>query len=154
MSGMDDRYRFQAQLDRLLEQTEETVKLYKIALSQIGRTFGAEGGAVILRSPISGQLRRYGWGRGGTSWKEQEVQAFLDRKGPSLRRNEIMAPIVVRGRAHGVLALRSKEGPFPNGAGRWLTRLCRKLGHEVALREERRINRIIDQIKDKTVREL
>ena len=154
MTGMDDRHRFQVQLDRLLEQAEETVKLYKIALSQIGRAFGAEGGAVILRSPISGQFRKYGWGSGGASWKEQEVHAFLDRKGPTLRRNEIMAPIVVRGRAHGVLALRSKEGPFPDGAGRWLTRLCRKLGHEVALREERRINRVIDQIKDKTVREL
>lgn len=154
MSNTDNRHRFQTQLDRLLEQTEDTVKLYKIALSRIGRAFDAEGGAVILRSPISGQFRNYGWGHCGTSWKEQEVHAFLDRKRPSLRRNEIMAPIMIRGRAHGVLALRSKEGPFPDGAGRRLTTLCRKLGHEVALREERRISRIIDQIKDKTVREL
>jgi signal transduction histidine kinase len=65
-----------------------------------------------------------------------------------------MAPIVIDGRAAGVVALRRRQGPFEPGAGRGLARLCRKVAHEAALREERRVNRVIDQIKDKTVREL
>ncbi len=154
MTGTDDRYRFQIQLGRLLEQTEDPVKLYKAALSQTARALGARAGAVFLRSSVSGALRSYTWGRGGNGWSQQEIRDFLDRKHPALRRDEIMAPILIRGRALGVLALRSESGPFPAGAGRWLARLCRKLGHEAALREERRVNRIIDQIKDKTVREL
>jgi signal transduction histidine kinase len=109
---------------------------------------------VILRSPVSDQLRWYGWGKGGTNWSERDVRAFLDQKRPPLRDSEIMAPILIRGRAMGVMALRRKTGPFPVGAGRWLTRLCRKLGHEATLHEEQRANRVIDLIKDKTVREL
>jgi signal transduction histidine kinase len=154
MRGKEDRYRFQSQLGRLLEQTEDHVKLYKTALGQIARHMGAEAGAVILRSPVSGELHRHGWGRGGADWSESDVRAFLDQKHPPLRDNEIMAPILTRGLAMGVMALRRKSGAFPIGAGRWLARLCRKLGHEATLHEERRVNRIIDLIKDKTVREL
>ncbi|HXH27510.1 MAG TPA: ATP-binding protein, partial [Candidatus Polarisedimenticolia bacterium] len=40
------------------------------------------------------------------------------------------------------------------GLGRMLARLCRKVAHEATLREESRVNRIVDQIKDKSVREL
>src|SRR5438445_12425 len=75
------------------------------------------------------------------------------RRRPALHDDGIMAPIVAGGRATGVLALR-RDGSFDPGAGRWLARACRKLAHEMALREERRANRIVDQIKDKTVREL
>ncbi|HEU4401075.1 MAG TPA: hypothetical protein VFT43_03140, partial [Candidatus Polarisedimenticolia bacterium] len=52
------------------------------------------------------------------------------------------------------MALRRRGQVFPRGSGRTLANLCRKLAHEVALREERRVNRIVDQIKDATVREL
>ncbi len=152
MAGTDDRDRFQNQLGRLLEQTDDPDKLYKTALSQMVRHMGADGGVLFLRHPVSGGLRTIEWGRPGR-WEGRKVWAFLEQQRPELRETEIMAPIVIGGRAAGAMGLR-RSLPFDPGAGRWLTRLCRKLAHEMALREERRANRIVDQIKDKTVREL
>ena len=154
MSVKEDRLKFQNQLATVLEQTEDLTKLYRTALTQIGRHLVADGGAVFLLSPVSGVLRSYTWGRPGGKWDERNVRSFLDRGNPSLSANEIMAPILVQGQAIGLMALRKKENPFEPGDGRWLTRLCRKLAHEAGLREERRVNRAVDQIKDKTVREL
>jgi two-component system, NtrC family, sensor kinase len=154
MPAQPDRCRFQLDLGRLLERTEDPAKLYKAAVSQIGTHLGADGGAVILRDPVSGVLRRFTWGRAGADWDDRRVHAFLDQAHPTLPGNEIMAPILVGGRAAGLLALRRKARGFEPGVGRVLTRLCRKVAHEATLREERRVNRIVDQIKDKTVREL
>jgi signal transduction histidine kinase len=153
VSVTKDHDRFQIELGAMLEPIEETTKLYKVALGQMGHHFGAKGGAVILRNPVSGALQTLGWGEAGGRWDEGTVAAFLDRQGPELQPNEIMAPILIDGRAAGVMALRGR-GPFEAGAGRRLTRLCREVAREAALREERRVNRVIDQIKDKTVREL
>lgn len=154
MGQSKEHDRFQIELGVLLEPIEEATKLYKVAVSQIAHHFGAEGGAVILRNPVSGALQTLGWGDAARGWDEGTVSAFLDLQRPGLPPSEIMAPIVIDGRASGVMALRRNRGPFEPGAGRGLARLCRKVAHEAALREERRVNRVIDQIKDKTVREL
>lgn len=154
MGQSKEHDRFQIELGVLLEPIEEATKLYKVAVSQIAHHFGAEGGAVILRNPVSGALQTLGWGDAAGGWDEGTVSAFLDLQRPGLPPSEIMAPIVIDGRAAGVMALRRRQGPFEPGAGRGLARLCRKVAHEAALREERRVNRVIDQIKDKTVREL
>jgi len=149
-----ERDRFQVQLGRLLERIDEPVKLFKAALSHSARFFSADRGAVILKEPVSDTLKTVGFGRDGHLWDEGTVRAFLDLKHPELPKTDIMAPIVIGRRAAGVLALRRSEGVFPEGAGRFLARLCHKLGREAALREERRTARVVDQIKERTVREL
>src|SRR5439155_12824771 len=93
-------------------------------------------------------------GEAGKGWEDATANAFLDLKRPELPRNEIMAPILIGGRASGLMALRRRGGTFEPGEGRFLARLCRKVAHEATLREERRVNRVVDQIKDTTVREL
>lgn len=113
---------------------------------------GADSGALFLRHPVTGGLRTIEWGR-EAHWDGRQIWAFLEQQRPALKPTEIMAPILARGSAAGALAL-VRAVPFDPGAGRWLTRLCRKLAHEMALREERRANRVVDQIKDQTVREL
>jgi two-component system, NtrC family, sensor kinase len=149
-----ERDRFGAQLGRLLEAIDDPIKIYKTALAQTARFLDAERGAVILRHPVSDALRSYGWGRDGVVWDEDTVRAFLALERPELPPTDIMAPIVVAGRAAGVMALRRSAGAFPEGAGRFLVHLCRKVAHEAAVREERRLNRVVDQIKDRTVRDL
>jgi two-component system, NtrC family, sensor kinase len=153
-AGPEEFHRFAGQFGRLIEQIDDPTKLHKAALGQIARHLGADGGAVILRHPISGDLRTVARSGSGNDWHEPEVRAFLELRHPSLPPTEIMAPILVGGRPIGVMALRRGSGTFPLGAGRLLAQLCRKLAHEAALREERRVNRIVDQIKDTTVREL
>jgi len=147
------RDRFQLQLATLLERIDEPPKIYKAALAATAQELGAAAGAVVIRHAVSGVLQTFGWGSGHT-WDEARIRAFLDLQHPDLPPEEIMAPIVADGRALGVMVLRARRGGFEIGAGRWLSRVCRKVAHEVALREERRINRVVDQIKDKTVREL
>ena len=154
MAGSRERDRFQSDLGGQLERIEDPVKIYKFALGQIARHLGAEGGAVIVRRPVSGTLTTLGWGEAGRGWDETTASAFLDLRHPELPPNEIMAPILIGGRAAGLMALRRRKESFEPGEGRFLARLCRKVAHEAALREERRVNRVVDQIKDKTVREL
>lgn len=154
MDAARNHDQFEIELGGQLEPIEDASKLYKVAVSQIGRHLGADGGAVILKNPVSGALQTLGWGDEGRGWDEGTVSAFLDLERPELPPSEIMAPILIAGRAAGVMALRRRKGAFEPGAGRRLSRLCRKVAHEAALREERRVHRVIDQIKDKTVREL
>jgi two-component system, NtrC family, sensor kinase len=149
-----DRDRFQSELGRQLERIDDPTKIYRFALASIARHLKADGGAVILRKPVSGDLLTLGWGNAQSGWPEETVSAFLDLRRPELASHEIMAPILIGGRAAGLMALRRRGGVFEPGEGRFLARLCRKVAHEAALREERRVNRVVDQIKDKTVREL
>ena len=149
-----ERERFQAQLGRMLEAIDDPIKLYKTALGQTARFLEADRAAVILRNPVADTLKAYGWGRDGVVWDDGIVRAFLALKRPELPSTDIMAPIVVAGRAAGLMALRRSTGAFPEGAGRFLVLLCRKVAHEATVREERRLNRIVDQIKDRTVRDL
>jgi len=154
MAAFGDRDRFQAELSRQVEQIDDPVKIYKFALARIASHLSAQAGAVILRKPVSGELTTLGWGDSTPGWKEETVRAFLNLERPELSSHEIMAPILVSGRPAGLMALRRRGSNFEPGDGRFLARLCRKVGHEAALREERRVNRVVDQIKDKTVREL
>src|SRR5207249_2325157 len=150
----EDQHRFLLDLGGQIEPIEDPAKLYKVAVQQIARHFGAETGAAILRNPVSGALQTLGWGDPGGGWDDKTISAFLDLERPALPRGVIMAPILIGGRAAGVMVLRRRQGEFEPGSGRRLARLCRKVAHEAALREERRVNRVVDQIKDKTVREL
>ncbi len=154
LGGSGDRERFQNEIGGQLERIEDASKVYKYALGRIVRELGADAGAVILRKPVSGELLTLGWGEAGKGWDDATATAFLDLKHPELPRNEIMAPILIGGRAVGLMALRRRKGTFEPGEGHFLSRLCRKVAHEAALREERRVNHVVDQIKDKTVREL
>jgi signal transduction histidine kinase len=154
MAGSLERCRFQLQLGRQLEQIDDSTKLFKTALSRIVRHLPADAGAVVLLHPITGELRTFGYGRDGTDWDGKTVRAFLALERPVLPDTEIMAPIVIGNRPIGVMALRRAGSPFADGDARWVGRICRKLAHEAALREERRLNRVADQIRDRTVREL
>src|SRR5262245_22106616 len=149
-----ERERFQAQLGRLLETIDDPVKLYKTALGQAARFLAAERGAVVVHHAVTDTLKSYGWGGDGKVWDDATVRAFLALERPELPPADLMAPIVTGGRATGVMALRRTGGTFPEGAGRFLVGLCRKLAHEVEVREERRLNRVVDQIRDRTVRDL
>jgi signal transduction histidine kinase len=150
----NERDRFQVQLFSLLERIDDPAKLYRTALGQTARLLGAAHGAVILRQPISDTLKTLTWGGAESAFDEATVRAFLALKHPELPPTDILAPIVVGHRAAGVMALRKTDGPFAPGAGRFLAQIGRRVAHEVALREERRVARAVDQIKDKTVREL
>ena len=147
-----DRARFLVQFGESLERIDDSIKLHKTALAQAARYFSAARGAVVLRNPVSGALTTYGWGEDG-GWDDRTLHAFIDLERPALPATDILAPLLIGERAAGLIALR-REGGFPPGAGRFLARLGRKLGHEAGLRDERRVQRAVDQIKERTLRDL
>jgi two-component system NtrC family sensor kinase len=140
------------QTGELLERIDDPVKLQKTALAQAARFFGAESGALVLRDPVTGALRAHRWGEGAV-WDEATLNAFIDLERPAIPPTDILAPLVVGERAAGVLALR-RSGGFHAGAGRFLARIGRKVAHEAGLREEHRVQRAVDQIKERTLRDL
>jgi len=148
-----ERARFLLQTGELLERIDDPVKLLKTALAQTARFFGAESGAIVLRDPVSGALRAHRWGREGAFRDDATLHAFIDLERPAIPATDILAPLVVGERAAGLFALR-REGGFPQGAGRFLVRIGRKVAHEAGLREERRTQRAVDQIKERTLRAL
>jgi len=148
-----DRTRFLVQTGELLERIDDPVKLLKTALAQMARFFGADSGAIVLRDPVTGALRTHRWGEDGAAWDEPTLHAFIDLERPDIPPTDILAPLVVGERAAGLIALR-RAGGFPAGAGRFLVRVGHKLAHEASLREERRVQRAVDQIKERTLRDL
>jgi signal transduction histidine kinase len=149
-----ERARFQLRFGTALERIDDPIKLYKTAVAMAARFLGAVRGAVVLRHPVSGALTTHGWGSDGRPFDEETVRAFLDLRRPPLPPEDLMAPIVVDGRARGLLALRRDTGEFFPGAGRFLARLTRKLAHEAAQRESLRLERVVEQIKERTIRVL
>ena len=148
-----ERARFLLQTGELLERIDDPVKLLKTALAQVARFFGAASGAIVLRDPVSGALRAHRWGGDGAVWDDATLNAFIDLERPAIPATDILAPLVVGERAAGLVALR-REGGFAPGAGRFLVRVGRKISHEAGLREERRVQRAVDQIKERTLRAL
>ena len=148
-----ERARFLLQTGEMLERIDDPVKLLKTALAQVARFFGAESGAIVLRDPVSGALRAHRWGRDGVLWDDATLNAFIDLERPEIPSTDILAPLVVGERAEGLIALR-RAGGFPQGAGRFLVRVGHKVAHEAGLREERRVQRAVDQIKERTLRDL
>ncbi|HET8948129.1 MAG TPA: ATP-binding protein, partial [Candidatus Polarisedimenticolia bacterium] len=148
-----ERARFLLQTGELLERIDDPVKLLKTALAQVARFFGAASGAIVLRDPVSGALRAHRWGGDGAVWDDATLNAFIDLERPAIPATDILAPLVVGERAAGLVALR-REGGFAPGAGRFLVRVGRKIAHEAGLREEWRVQRAVDQIKERTLRAL
>ena len=148
-----ERARFLLQTGEMLERIDDPVKLLKTALAQVARFFGAESGAIVLRDPVSGALRAHRWGKDGALWGDATLNAFIDLERPAIPATDILAPLVVGERAAGLIALRC-DGGFPQGAGRFLVRVGRKVAHVAGRREERRVQRAVDQIKERTLRDL
>jgi signal transduction histidine kinase len=149
-----ERARFQIRFGEALERIDDPIKLYKTAVAMTARFLGAVRGAVILRHAVSGALQTHGWGSDGRSFDEETVRAFLDLKRPEMPASDLMAPIVMDGRAAGLMALRRDEGAFVPGDGRFLAELTRKLALEVSRREALRLERVVEQIKERTIRDL
>ncbi len=82
------------------------------------------------------------------------IQAFARSENPELPRNQLLAPLRINERLTGVVGVERHKGEFELGTGRVLTRLCSVLARDIARREEDRINRVLDRIKEKVLYEL
>ena len=85
---------------------------------------------------------------------EDAVLAFARQERPHLPMNVLLSPVRVHDRLVAVLAAGRTSADFPLGSGRRLNRLAWVLAKELARREEERLTRVLDRIKEKVVSEL
>jgi two-component system, NtrC family, sensor kinase len=84
---------------------------------------------------------------------ERLVLRFVAGEYPEHPDSVLLAPLKVHGRLRGVLGV-ARALDFPLGSGRDLNKLARILGSDLARREEERLARVLDRIKEKVVAEI
>ena len=79
---------------------------------------------------------------------------FLRHQHPVIPPGVVLAVLAVHGRHVAAVAAARREGEFGPAARRMLERLCGVLAQELARREEERLDRVLDRIREKVVSEL
>jgi signal transduction histidine kinase len=85
---------------------------------------------------------------------EALATAFLRREHPPIPAGVVLASLVVHGRQVAVAGAAHRGADFELAARRVLDRLCGVLAEELACREEERLTRVLDRIREKVVSEL
>jgi signal transduction histidine kinase len=121
-----------------LERLRTTDKVHRFALRDLSRFFGAEEGCIALydrlrRGPcIELETKQK------VQWDLELFANFIKNRRPRIPQNVIMAPLKVRRKIVGLLALRKGDG-FGKGDGKFLCRLVDRVSAELSRREEMRI---------------
>ncbi len=79
---------------------------------------------------------------------------FLRQERPEIPRNLLLAPVRVNGRIEALVGVERHERDFDRGQGWALNRLASVLAQDLTRREEERLTRVLDSIKEKVVTEL
>jgi len=92
-------------------------------------------------------------GDGGLCDVPRTVAVLRDER-LAASRSSVVARVVVQGRAVAAVGAARKGRDFGQGSRRTLDRLCGVLAQELARREEKRLNRVLDRIRNKIFSEL
>lgn len=82
------------------------------------------------------------------------LEPFARLERPSIPRNVLLAPLRVHDRLVGVVGAAKRDRSFKVGTGRALNRFTALLGKELSLRQDERLARVLDRIKEKVISEL
>ncbi len=82
------------------------------------------------------------------------VEEFAAARRPRIPRSVLLAPVRANARLAAVAGVARRGRDFALGKGRKLNRLCTLLGNELARRQEERLERVLDRIKEKVLSEL
>lgn len=85
---------------------------------------------------------------------EDLVRAFAERRRPRLPKNVLLSPLKLYDRHTGVVGVARRGRDFDLGTGRVLNRLAALLGQDLERREQERLDRVLDRIREKVVGEL
>jgi signal transduction histidine kinase len=85
---------------------------------------------------------------------EAVIGRFLRQERPEVPRNLLLAPVRVNGRIEALVGVERHERDFDRGQGWALNRLASVLAQDLTRREEQRLTRVLDSIREKVVTEL
>ena len=85
---------------------------------------------------------------------EALIGRFLRQERPDVPRKLLLSPVRVNGRIEALVGVERHETDFDRGQGWSLNRLASVLAGDLTRREEERLTRVLDSIKEKVVSEL
>jgi two-component system NtrC family sensor kinase len=135
---MLNRLSFFARFVERLERVTAEAKLYRFALRETARFFGASEACVALRDRVADSARIEAETKQKKTWDLNLFVDFIKNRRPAIPADLILAPLRVRTRIVGLIAIRREE-QFAKGDGKFLCRLADRVSSELTAREELRL---------------
>jgi len=109
----------------------------------------------LRRTRREGRVVSEDYGKGQPRHRDEKlIENFLRNERPSFPRSLLLSPLRAHGRTVGIVGAERHGREFERGRGWVLNRLASKLANDVSRREEARVVRVLDSIKEKVVAEL
>lgn len=147
---------FAGGLEYNLERLGSVPKVFDHFLASIGSHLKADS-VWLRRSQRESEIvtEDYTAGSGDPRHREEDlITAFLHQERPLYPRSLLLSPLRVHGRTIGVVGCERHGSDFERGRGWKLNRLASILAQELSKREEQRLTRVLDNIREKVVAEL
>ena len=137
-----------------LERFESLPKVCDHFLAAVATHLDADA-AWLLRTLRENRPLREAYQLGSPRFRDETlIDSFLRQERPEVPRKLLLAPVRVNGRIEALVGVERHEREFARGQGWDLNRLASVLARDLTRREEERLARILDSIKEKVVAEL
>ncbi|HJS75291.1 MAG TPA: GAF domain-containing protein, partial [Vicinamibacteria bacterium] len=111
--------------------------------------------AWLRRTLRENRAVRENYDLGSPRLRDEDLLArFLRQERPAVPRGLLLAPVRVNGRVEALIGLERHAREFERGQGWALNRLTSVLAQDLTRREEERLTRVLDSIKEKVISEL
>ncbi len=144
---------FYARFVERLERVNSNAKTYRLALREISRFFGAVTACIALHDRFGDGARIELETKQKGEWDPNLFADFIKNKRPLIPQTLIMAPLRIKNRVIGLIALK-REKKFATGDGKFLCRLADRLSRELTAREELRLLTVRARISKDIIRGL
>jgi signal transduction histidine kinase len=137
-----------------LEHFQALPKVYAHFLAAVVRHLNADA-AWLRRTLRENRPVREDYQLGSPRRRDDALIArFLRQERPEIPRRLLLSPLRVNGRIEGLVGVERQDRDFDRGQGWSLSRLASVLALDLTRREEERLTRVLDSIKEKVVSEL
>ncbi len=135
---MLNRLTFFARFVERLERVTTEAKIYRFSLREIARCFGATEGCIAVYDRVRDSARIEAETKQKEAWDLHLFADFIKNRRPAIPPNLILAPLRVKTKVVGVIAL-GRDERFVRGDGKFLCRLADRVSRELTAREEMRL---------------
>jgi hypothetical protein len=155
MSGNDlvQQLSFLGRFVEKLDRVKGNAKVYRFSLREIARFYDASKGCIAFHDRVDDCARVQLELKEKGEWDLSLLTDFIKNKRPPIPPTMILAPLKLRKKIVGLLAL-SRHEPFARGDGKFLSRLADRISAELTKREENRLLRLWARISKEIMRGL
>jgi signal transduction histidine kinase len=137
-----------------LGQFQSQPKVFDYFLTAVREHLGADA-AWLRRTLRESRAVSESYDLGSPRLRDEDLLGrFLRQERPVVPRGLLLAPVRVNGRVEALIGVERHASEFERGQGWGLNRLASVLAEHLTRREEERLTRILDSIKEKVISEL